>query len=150
MEKVNQVDLSNDRALAVLHFAFRAVVEQPDKILARRGLSRVHHRILYFVRVHPDLSVGELLRILAVTKQALHKPLAELVDKGLVSSTAGLDRRVRSLALTHKGAALEEQISGLQREMFARAFLHGGKREWFEVMRRLAEVKQAAVDARRG
>src|SRR4051812_12928203 len=113
MTKVKHLDLSPDRALAYLHFAFRAVVEKPDRILEKRGLSRVHHRILYFVREHAGVDVGGLLAILGVTKQALHKPLQELVDAQLVSSTP-VGRR-RELRLTAKGTALEAQLSGLQR-----------------------------------
>jgi DNA-binding MarR family transcriptional regulator len=144
VKKVKQVDpsadFSADRALAHLHFAFRSVIEKPDAILAKRGYSRVHHRILYFVRTHDGVDVGGLLAILGVTKQALHAPLGELVDGGLVSSTP-VGRR-RELRLTARGVALEDQLSGLQRDAFTRAFAAAGgtkaKAAWFAVMRELA------------
>ena len=41
--------------------AYRAFTAKPDEMLARRGLSRVHHRILFFISHQPGLSVSELL-----------------------------------------------------------------------------------------
>ena len=52
-----------------------------------RGLGRVHHRILYFVARSPGIAVNALLGVLDVSKQALHAPLRELVDKGLIAAT---------------------------------------------------------------
>lgn len=112
-----------DDALALLHFAFRRVVEGPDAVLAKRGFGRVHHRILYFIRRLHSPSVGELQEVLAVTKQSLHPPLQELVKKGYVASTRSPEsRRTKRLTLTQKGAALESALSEPQRKMFAKAF----------------------------
>ena len=36
-------------ALAAFFFGYQAFTAKPDEILARRGLSRVHHRILFFI-----------------------------------------------------------------------------------------------------
>ena len=55
-----------------MHFALRAVIAEPDRILAARGLTRMHHRILFFVAHSPGMSVGELQTTLDVTKQALN------------------------------------------------------------------------------
>ena len=41
-----------------MHFALRAVIAEPDRILAARGLTRMHHRILFFRRASPGMSVG--------------------------------------------------------------------------------------------
>src|SRR4051812_39064628 len=106
-ERVKSVDISPlDEVLAHLHFAFRTVVEEPDELLAQRGLGRVHHRILFFVSKNPGIRVGELLAVLGVSKQALHRPLRELVAAGLLASRAEADnRRVRALRVTRTGAA---------------------------------------------
>ncbi|HEY3595156.1 MAG TPA: helix-turn-helix domain-containing protein, partial [Polyangiaceae bacterium] len=64
-----------DLALALMYFAFRKMIEEPDRLLELRGLGRVHHRVLFFVTRRPGLSVGELLSILAVSKQSLHEPM---------------------------------------------------------------------------
>lgn len=146
------VDLNNpdsqreqelNRALEVLHFAFRAVIAKPDAILAKRGLSRVHHRILYFIGRHPGLSVNDLLAMLRVSKQSLNAPLRQLMKLGLVESNADpSDRRIKRLALTQEGLCLERELSGDQRQRFARAFEivgREGEATWHQIMKVLAE-----------
>lgn len=132
-----------NRALEALHFAFRAVTSGPDAVLAEQGLSRVHHRILYFVAKSPELRVHELLDTLGVTKQALNAPLRELTERGLVAESVDVaDRRGKRLRLTQAGHALEQRLSGHQRDLFARVFRAVGKEKeeaWFEVMSLLAE-----------
>src|SRR5580765_8727467 len=96
-----------DQALELMYFGFRGLVDAPDRVLSRRGLGRMHHRVLYFIARSPGLSVGDLLQRLAVTKQALHRPLRDLVSRRLVTISADQDdRRVRRLALSKAGAAL--------------------------------------------
>jgi len=133
-----------DEALLELHFAYRRVIEEPDRILARRGLHRVHHRILFFVRRHDGVGVGALADALQVSKQALHGPLKELVAHDLVALAPGAaDRRRKTLCLTTVGAALEEKLSGLQRAAFARAFAAvgpAGARAWHGVMRQVGRL----------
>jgi DNA-binding MarR family transcriptional regulator len=137
-----------DDALELLHFGFRELIREPDRILARRRLGRVHHRILYMCRRNLELTVGELRAILDVTKQALHRPLGDLVRAGLlVVERDPVDGRARRLRLSAKGRALEDQISGLQRRAFERAFAgvgDDGARAWAEVMSSLGSGKSAA------
>jgi len=132
-----------NEALEVLHFAFRAVVAKPDAILAERGLSRVHHRILYFINRKPGLSVNELLATLGISKQSLNSPLRQLTQLGLVESNIDTtDRRIKQLTLTPSGLCLENQLSGDQRQRFARVFeVVGleGETAWRKVMHLLAE-----------
>jgi DNA-binding MarR family transcriptional regulator len=112
-----------DEALELLFFAFRELTAEPDRVLAERGLSRVHHRILYFVRRNPGLGPGELLRILRVSKQALARPLRELLRQELVAaSPVAENRRRKALRLTPRGSRLERRLSGSQRRRFAAAF----------------------------
>ena len=70
-----------NQALELFHFAFRAFTKEPDVMLERYGLQRVHHRILYFVGRNEGLSVNELLQILCVSKQALNAPLRMLKER---------------------------------------------------------------------
>jgi DNA-binding MarR family transcriptional regulator len=66
---------------------------------------------LYFIARRPGLAVGELLRLLAITKQSLGRVLTELQDKGLVEQAIGTaDRRQRLLRLTAAGAGLEAAL----------------------------------------
>src|SRR6266496_2155515 len=116
-----------DEALELLFFAFRDLTAEPDRVLAERGLSRVHHRILYFVRRNPGIGPGELLRILRVSKQALARPLREMIAQGLVlAAPVAENRRRKALRLTAGGARLERRLSGSQRRRFAAAFRGAG------------------------
>lgn len=146
------VDLNNpdsqreqelNQALEALHFAFRALIAKPDAILAERGLSRVHHRILYFIGRSPGLSVNELLVMLTVSKQSLNAPLRQLTKLGLIESKVDpLDRRIKRLALMQEGLCLEKELSGNQRQRFAKAFEivgREGEATWHQIMKLLAE-----------
>jgi len=117
-----------DLALALMYFAFRKMIEEPDRILALRGLGRVHHRVLFFVARRPGLSVGELLSILAVSKQSLHGPMQKLSREGLLESRPHpKNRRIKRLFLTRNGNAFENRLSGIQRDLFRRAFQGRGR-----------------------
>ena len=132
-----------NQALGLIYFAYRKVIEEPDRILAGKGLGRVHHRILYFIARNQELSIGDLRHILGVSKQALHGPLAELVRLRFVATApAQANRRLKLLRLTKEGAALEDLLSGIQRQTFARAFAAVGPRQaqgWRTVMEQLAD-----------
>jgi DNA-binding MarR family transcriptional regulator len=138
---VNMIDLSArelDQSQELLFFAFRNLTAEPDRVLAERRLSRVHHRILYFVRRNPGVGPGDLLRILRVSKQALARPLRELSDQGLLRGEAVPEnRRRKRLILTPAGLRFERRISELQRRRFAEAFAAAGPTaaaSWREVM----------------
>ena len=75
-------------AIELLYFAYRAFTDQPDRILEGRGLGRMHHRILYFIGRNPGISIGGLLGVLAISKQALNAPLRQLIEMKLVASMA--------------------------------------------------------------
>ena len=110
------------QAMAEFFFAYQAFTAKPDEILARRGLSRVHHRILFFIAQSPGLSVSELLAYLGVSKQALNIPLRQLLEMDLVrSSTAANDKRKRELGLTREGEKLEQALRKEQIRLLQRA-----------------------------
>ncbi len=141
---VNMVDLNGealDQAQELLFFAFRNLTAEPDRVLAERGLSRVHHRILYFVRRNHGLGPGELLAILRVSKQALARPLRELTTQDLLlSEPVPENRRRKRLPLSPAGLRLERRLSELQRRRVAEAFAAAGPsaaQSWAEVMRLL-------------
>ena len=135
-------EVSLRRAIEELYFGYRAFTALPDKMLAERGLGRTHHRILYFVRREPGISIGELLAVLAVTKQAIHRPIKDLEAQGLLAITSDpQDRRVRRLSATPGGAELEARLTASQMRLLDRAFEGLGEaveEHWHEVMRRLA------------
>jgi len=115
--------LALDAAIELTHFAYRAMTARPDALLAARGLSRVHHRILHFVVRLPKPSVSQLLRTLGVSKQALNGPLRDLYAQKLITyARAPDDARVKHLSLTSEGRKLEGRLSALQRAQFATVF----------------------------
>lgn len=128
-------------AIEALYFGYRAFTDRPDRILERRGLGRLHHRILYFVGRHPDVSVSGLLEILAVSKQAINAPLRQLVEMTLIAqSPAPGDRRVKRLRLTAQGERLEGELTGVQLRQLEAAFETAGpagEAGWAAVMKSL-------------
>lgn len=138
-----------DAAVELTHFAFRAMTARPDALLASRGLSRVHHRILHFVLRLPLPSVTALLRTLGVSKQALNGPLRDLYAQKLITYTRSPDdARVKHLSLTPEGRKLEGRLSALQRAQFQAIFEAEGaaaEAAWKAVMRRLAAAELTAA-----
>lgn len=136
-------------AWQLMHFALRAVIAEPDRMLAARNLTRVHHRVLFFVAREPGISVGALQGTLGVSKQALAAPLRTLVQQGLIAiRKADHDARVRHVHLTRAGRALEAQLTGAQYALFEAAFAAAGLEAvagWTEIMRHLAASLSAAV-----
>lgn len=132
-----------NQALESLHFAFRAVVARPDAMLAERGLSRVHHRILYFIAHRDQLSVNDLLKVLGITKQSLNGPLRQLFELELVTAVPDpMDGRIKRLKLTKEGSQLEKALSGDQRRRFKRVFAQVGpdaEMAWRKVMALLTQ-----------
>jgi DNA-binding MarR family transcriptional regulator len=129
-------------AIELLYYAYRAFTDRADRILERRGLGRVHHRILYFIGRRPDISVRGLLEVLAVSKQALNAPLRQLLEMNLVAAVASAeDRRVKRLRLTAEGQRLEAELTGAQMRRLEAAFDAAGldsENGWRRVMADLA------------
>jgi DNA-binding MarR family transcriptional regulator len=114
-------------AIEQFYFAYRGFTDRPDRILERRGLGRVHHRILYFIGRRPDVSVRGLLDLLAVSKQALNAPLRQLMEMDLVGVEASPDdRRVKRLSLTEAGRKLEAELTEAQTRHLRAAFERTG------------------------
>ena len=115
------------QAMELLFFAYRDFIAEPDKILARYGFGRAHHRVIYFVGRFPAITVSELLDILSITKQSLSRVLSQLIREGFVTQRPGTrDRRQRLLTLTDKGRSLERELSEEQRARIARAYRTAG------------------------
>jgi DNA-binding MarR family transcriptional regulator len=139
------IDSNNQTALReaieLFFFGYRAFTEHPDRILRQRGLSRAHHRILYFVGRDPGLGIDALLAVLGVSKQALNAPLRRLIERKLVAvRTSAQDGRRRELRLTAEGARLEAQLTGTQIAQLARVFDAAGETAesgWRAVMAQL-------------
>jgi DNA-binding MarR family transcriptional regulator len=107
----------------LLFFAYRDFTNAADVILEELGLGRAHHRAMHFIGRHPGITVSELLSILRITKQSLARVLSELIDRGYVAQSPGVDdRRQRLLHLTGAGEALERRLFDRQQVCLAEAF----------------------------
>ncbi|HLD65115.1 MAG TPA: MarR family winged helix-turn-helix transcriptional regulator [Pseudomonas sp.] len=144
------LDLKNattqQAAMEAFFFGYQAFTAKADEMLARRGLSRVHHRILFFIAKYPDLSVKQLLGYLGVSKQALSTPLRQLLEMHLVQSVvAEDDKRRRLLGFTAEGAKLELALRREQAKLLQRVFGEAGESAvngWLEVNQALGKTRQ--------
>src|SRR5438034_4537985 len=115
------------QGIELLFFAYRDFTAEPDAILAQYGFGRAHHRVVHFVGRHPQMTVGELLDILRITKQSLNRVLSQLLRQEFIVQHRGVeDRRQRLLELTEKGRELERRLSELQRARVAAAYKKAG------------------------
>lgn len=115
------------RGIELLFFAYRDFTGEADALLAKLGLGRAHHRVIYFVGRHRNIPVSDLLQILGITKQSLSRVLSQLVAEGYITQKPGTrDRRQRLLDLTPKGVDLEHQLTERQRNRIARAYREAG------------------------
>ena len=115
------------QGIELLFFAYRDFTAEPDAILEQYGFGRAHHRVVHFVGRHPQMTVGDLLAILRITKQSLNRVLGQLVRQGFIIQHRGSqDRRQRLLELTERGRELERQLSEPQRVRVARAYRKAG------------------------
>jgi len=137
------------QGIELLYFAYRDFTAEPDEILAQYDFGRAHHRVIHFVGRHPQMTVGELLGILRITKQSLNRVLGQLIRQGFIIQRPGpRDRRQRLLDLTLKGHELERQLSEPQRARVANAYRQAGARA-VEGFRRVLLGIIAEEDVRR-
>lgn len=116
------------RGVELLYFGYSYLTRAIDEELAAQGLGRAHHRAIYFIARQPDLTVSELLALLAITKQSLGRVLNELTARELVETRTGkADRRQKLLRLTNDGAALEARLFESLRERLSAAYGKAGQ-----------------------
>ena len=79
---VNMLDLKNptsqQQAMEAFFFGYQAFTAKADEMLERRGLSRVHQRIVFFIARYPNLSVKELLGIARCEQASAEHPAASI------------------------------------------------------------------------
>jgi DNA-binding MarR family transcriptional regulator len=116
------------RGVELLYFGYTRLTRSIDEGLVKQGLGRAHHRALYFIARQPDLTVSELLKLLAITKQSLGRVLNDLAERGLIETRTGTsDRRQKLLRLTSEGAEFEAQLFESLRNGLAAAYAAAGQ-----------------------
>jgi DNA-binding MarR family transcriptional regulator len=152
---VNGVDIRIldplDLAMQRMYFGWKGIVEDSNAVMARHGLARAHHRILFVIGRADGIAVGELLQTLGISAQALQRPMATLIEKGFVAAQRDpLQHRRKKLSLTEAGLALENEASEAQRAIFRRAFDAAGSQAaegWSRVMQCIYEAAQPQTGA---
>lgn len=140
------------RGLELLYFGYSHLTRSIDRDLARQGLGRAHHRALYFISRKPDLTVSDLLSLLAITKQSLGRVLNELTERGFVETRTGeRDRRQRLLRLTTEGVRLEHELFEQGRQRIAAAYARAGQNAvsgfWAVLEGLIPEADRGPIDA---
>ncbi|HKR16940.1 MarR family transcriptional regulator [Rhizorhapis sp.] len=116
------------RGVELLYFGYSNMTRAIDQMLAKQGLGRAHHRALYFISRQPGLTVSELLKLLAITKQSLGRVLNDLLERGYIeTSTGAKDRRQKLLRLTPEGAKLEAALFRELRAKVSAAYAQAGQ-----------------------
>jgi DNA-binding MarR family transcriptional regulator len=112
-----------DAALELMYYGWRGMTLMADQYLATLGLSRPHHRILYVVARQPDISIGALIEVLGISKQALNRPLSLLLERDLLTSRRSIEQhRSKLLRLTKAGKRIEQRASDHERKVLREAF----------------------------
>jgi DNA-binding MarR family transcriptional regulator len=132
-----------DAALELMYYGWRGMTLTADEYLATLGLSRPHHRILYVVARQPDISVGGLIDVLGISKQAVNRPLSLLLERKLLTSKRSPEQhRSKLLRLTAEGKRVEQRASGYERKVLRAAFDRvgpSGAAAWMAVMGAIAD-----------
>ena len=132
-----------DAALELMYYGWRGMTLMADQYLATLGLSRPHHRILYVVARQPDISIGALIEVLGISKQALNRPLSLLLQRDLLTSKRSVEQhRSKLLRLTEAGKRIEQRASNYERKVLSEAFDRVGPRSadaWMAVMGVIAD-----------
>ena len=132
-----------DAALELMYYGWRGMTLEADAYLAKQGLSRPHHRILYVVARRPDIAVGSLLEVLGISKQALNRPLSLLLERDLLTSRRSVEQhRSKLLRLTEAGKRVEKRASDYERKVLREAFDRvgaPGAAAWMAVMGVIAD-----------
>lgn len=151
-----------DFPAALFFLAWRGFSAQRDALLAEHGLGVVHHRVLFVLVHQPGVRIGELADVLGISRQALHRTLAQLEAAGLIERSVPADNaRERALHLAPEGRRLERRIATRQRRLAERALSQvdaAGRAAWERVMAAFAQelegelpefARQVLADVRR-
>jgi len=132
-----------DAALELMYYGWRGMTLSADLYLATLGLSRAHHRILYVVARQPDISIGALVETLGISKQALNRPLSQLLQRKLLTAKRSPEQhRSKLVRLTEEGKRVEQRASGHERKVMREAFDRvgpPGTAAWMAVMEVIAD-----------
>lgn len=133
---------NNDYEHMLFYFAYKTFITTADDIIQKYGMSRQHHRFLFFINKLPGITIKELLKTLEISKQGSHATLKKLKDKALIiEKTSETDRRVKHLYPTEKGNDLINELNFAQDKLFQTIQQKVGD-NWYDIMEELANFRE--------
>lgn len=92
-------------------------------VLDEYGLGHAHHRILFLVGSHANITPTMLLSRLGITKQSLGRALGDLKEQGLLEQHQDpLDRRRKPICLTTAGRDVEARLFACVRDVMSTTY----------------------------
>ena len=135
------MDNKNNYDHMLFYFAYKTFINTADDIIKNHGMSRQHHRFLFFIDQMPGITMKDLLDTLEISKQASHASLKKLKEKGLIRYVdSDNDRRVKQLYPTKEGSELVHTLNKAQNELLQKTFEEAGT-DWHDIMEHLASKK---------
>lgn len=132
---------NNDYENLLFYFAYKTFINTADEIIEVYGLSRQHHRFLFFIEKVPGITVKNLLKSLEISKQGSHATLKKLKDKGLIQEQQSTkDRRVKRLYPTEEGTKLVKELNKAQNDLFSEIQERVGT-DWYAIMEEFASYR---------
>lgn len=132
----------SDYSLILFHFAYKTFINTADEIIEQYGMSRQHHRFLFYISKMPGISVKELLDFLEITKQGSHRTLNKLKDEHLIEEyQSNEDKRVKNLYATKEGKELVKVLNREQMDLLTKILDEAGT-DWFNVMEAYANQRE--------
>ncbi|OHR00950.1 MarR family winged helix-turn-helix transcriptional regulator [Staphylococcus sp. HMSC077G12] len=132
----------NDYEHMLFYFAYKTFITTADEIIEQYGMSRQHHRFLFFINKLPGITIKELLITLEISKQGSHATLRKLKEEGLiVEQTSKQDRRVKKLFTTEAGDDLIGKLNQAQDELIQQT-LQKVDHDWYAMMEELANYRE--------
>jgi len=130
-----------DLALHLCLQFVRTLSRRCDAALAKHGMGRAHHRVLFLATRDVHLTVGEMGAMLGISNQALSPILKRLFSDGYLKQEVDeSDRRKRVILPTERSFRLMSQLDKLQKEIFDRGFEHVGAKGMMMFFRTLAAM----------
>ncbi len=117
-----------------LRKAARAVTQMYDRALKPTGLRTTQFSLLAVAERAGPRGMAELAEQLVMDRTTLTRNLKPLLDRGLLESVAGADRRRRPIAITTEGRAALTEALPYWREAQAQIAGSLGRSRWWRLL----------------
>jgi DNA-binding MarR family transcriptional regulator len=137
-------------ACFALRKAARAITQAFDEALRPLGLQPTQFSLLVAVRLLGEVSVTDLASEIVADPTTLSRNLAVLQRRGLVTFSAGADRRTRLVRLAEPGHAVLARALPAWHEMNSRLARAMGEERLADMLRQVNMLTRVALGERAG